>query len=92
VRYKRPGKAMQFNAARNQAAGLISAGASNPWQRNRNRHTAYILIDCYSLRHWQPCVLATVNCADVALSVFYSVLTRCRIFLQLWIALSQETT
>ena len=40
----------------------------------------------------QPCVFAVVNCADVALNAFYSpVLTRCRIFLQLWTALSQET-
>jgi len=32
----------------------------------------------------QPCIFAIVNCADVALSVFYCpVLTRCRIFLQL---------
>jgi len=29
----------------------------------------------------QPCIFAVVNCADAALSVFYSpVLTRCRIF------------
>jgi len=33
-----------------------------------------------------------VDCANVALSVFYSpVLTRCRIFLQLWTALCQDT-
>jgi len=37
----------------------------------------------------QPCVFAVVNCADVALSAFYSsVLTLCRIFSQLRIALS----
>jgi len=36
----------------------------------------------------QPCIFAVVNCADV----FYSsVLTRCRIFLQLRTALSEET-
>ena len=40
----------------------------------------------------QHCIFAVVNCADVALSVFHSpVLTRCRMFLQLWTALSQET-
>jgi len=40
----------------------------------------------------QPCIFAVVNCADVALSVFYSpVLTRCLILLQSWTALSWET-
>jgi len=35
----------------------------------------------------QLCILAVVNCADAAVSVFYSpVSTRCRIFLQLWTA------
>jgi len=33
----------------------------------------------------QPYMFAVVNCSDAALCVFYShVLTRCRIFLQLW--------
>jgi len=41
---------------------------------------AYLLIDGTFA---QPCIFAVVNCADVALSVFYSpILTRCRIFLQ----------
>jgi len=40
----------------------------------------------------QPSIFSVLNCADVALTVFYSpVLTRCRIFLQLWTALSYRT-
>jgi len=48
-------------------------------------------IECILLHslNAQPYIFAVVNCSDEAVGVFYSpVLTRCRIFLQLRIALS----
>ena len=58
------------------------------------RHTCRIHSDrlLFDETFTQPCVFTLVKCADVALNVFYSpILTRFRIFLQLWAALSQET-
>jgi len=52
--------------------------------------TAYLLTQLlFGKTFAQPVVFVVVKCTDVAMSVFYFlVLTRCRIYLQLWTALS----